>query len=97
MHSSAQQQVVGAQGHLAAATHGNTAHGGHGRYRQVFEVVEDAIDLGDAGLQLFGRPAEHLDEFGDVGAHDEDVLAACDHEAAQSGIGLYGVHAGRIS
>src|SRR5690606_33347172 len=86
----AHHAVVGCQAHFQAAAQGDAVDGGNGGDFEVFEGAEDLVGFEVAGNQFFVGQLEVVDEFGDIGADDEDVLAAADNHALDRSIGLDG-------
>ncbi|MCY1217928.1 hypothetical protein D9M72_298590 [compost metagenome] len=86
----AHHAVIGCQTHFQAATQGDAVDGCNGGDFEVFEGAEDLVGFEVAGNQFFVGQPEVVDEFGDIGADDEDVLAAADNHALDRSIGLDG-------
>ncbi|MCY1503506.1 hypothetical protein D9M68_376330 [compost metagenome] len=86
----AHDAIVGCQAHFQAAAQGDAVDRGDGGDFQVFEGAEDLVGFEVAGHQLFIGQLEVVDEFGDIGADDEYVLAAADDHALDRSIGLDG-------
>src|SRR5690606_8096459 len=84
--------VVTGQAHFEAATQGDAVDGDHGRHVEVFEIAEDLVGFEVGSHQFFVGQLEVVDEFGDVGADDENVLAAGDDHALDRGIRFDGIH-----
>lgn len=83
--------IVGSHAHLETATQGDAVDGDHGGYAQVFEIAEDLVRFEVAGDQFLVGHLEVVDEFGDVGADDEYVLAAGNDDAFHRRVSLDGI------
>src|SRR5690606_17251702 len=85
------ETVAGGEAPLVPATQGDTVDGDDGRHAQVFEITEDLVRFEVAGDPFLVRELEVVDEFGDVGADDEHVLAAGDDDALDRSVALDGI------
>ncbi len=67
---------MGRERELEAAAEAEAVQRDDRRAGEVLDAVEDRVGLKEPGRQLFLAPLEVAEELGDVGADDEDVLAA---------------------
>ena len=81
---------VSSQAHFQTAAQRDAVDGSEGRYVEVFEGAEDFVGFEVAGDEFSVRQLEVIDEFGDIGADDEHVLAAGDDNALDRAVGLDG-------
>ena len=86
--------VVTGQAHLETATQGDAVDGDDGRHGEVFEITEDLVGFQVASHQLCVGQFEVVDEFGDIGADDEHVLATGDNHALDRTVSLDRVDGG---
>src|SRR5690606_23627331 len=86
---------VASQAHFQTTTQRQAIDGSDCAYAQVFESIENAVGFQVGSDQLLFGQLEGLDEFGDVGTHDEDILATGDNDAGDAAVGLDAVN-GRL-
>ncbi len=85
---------VSGQAHFQTTAEGDAVDRGNGRDVEVFEIAENLVGFEVASHQLGIGQLEVVDEFGDVSADDEHVLAAGDDHALDRSIcfdGVYGL------
>ena len=87
----AQYAEVRSQTHFQAATQGDAIHGNHFGNVQIFKGIEDLVGFQTPAGDFVFRQFEHVCEFGDVGANDENPFAGGHDQALDVVVACNGV------